>query len=148
MENATKALIIAGAILISIVIISLGIMVVNNARQQVSKGKLTKEEISAFNQQWESYCGENVSAGDVRNMVSAVITSNGAESNDNSNRWVDIQGSDTSGSFSVSTAPLSAQPELNDQLTTKRSNTTYTVQAGYDPATGLIVCMGYWANDQ
>jgi len=148
MENATKALIIAGAILISIVIISLGIMVVNNARGQVGKSNLSKEEISAFNQQWESYVGENVSASDVRNMISAVITSNGSEENDNSNRFITVVGGDDVSETEPNTAIVLSNPgsDVTAHLTTKRSNTTYTVKAGYDSRTGLIVGLSYQAN--
>ena len=37
MENASKALIIAGAILLAILLISLGIMIFNQAHMRVSK---------------------------------------------------------------------------------------------------------------
>ena len=57
MENASKALIIAGAILLSILIISLGIMVYNNAKNTVGSSNLDKQEIQTFNSQWEQYEG-------------------------------------------------------------------------------------------
>ena len=58
MENASKALIIAGAILLAIIIISLGIMVVNNARNQIGGANLNAQEVQAFNSNWESYIGD------------------------------------------------------------------------------------------
>lgn len=42
MENASKALIIAGAILLSVLIISLGIMVYNNAKNTVGSANLSQ----------------------------------------------------------------------------------------------------------
>ena len=77
MENATKALIIAGAILISIVIISLGIMVVNNARNQVGSSNLDKQTMDSFNSEWEGYVGQNKTSSDVRSLCSAAITKYG-----------------------------------------------------------------------
>ena len=49
MENASKALIIAGAILLAIVIISLGLIVVNNTRNVTDNTNLSEQEIQAFN---------------------------------------------------------------------------------------------------
>ena len=65
MENASKALIIAGAILLSILIISLGIMVYNNAKNTVGSSNLDKQEIQTFNSQWEQYEGSNKTASEV-----------------------------------------------------------------------------------
>ena len=45
MENASKALIIAGAILLAIVIISLGLIVVNNVRNVTDNTNLSEQEI-------------------------------------------------------------------------------------------------------
>ena len=76
MENASKALIIAGAILLSILIISLGIMVYNNAKNTVGSASLDKQEIETFNSQWQTYVGSNKTASEVYSMMSAVVASN------------------------------------------------------------------------
>ncbi len=57
MENASKALIIAGAILLSILIISLGIMVYNNAKGAVTDANLDAETAQTFNAKWTPYKG-------------------------------------------------------------------------------------------
>ena len=49
MENASKALIIAGAILLAIIIISLGLMVTNQAKEQVGNANLSAQQIQTFN---------------------------------------------------------------------------------------------------
>ena len=51
MENASKALIIAGAILLAILIISLGIMIYNQASGVVNNNSMSQVDISSFNQQ-------------------------------------------------------------------------------------------------
>ena len=59
MENASKALIIAGAILLSILIIAIGIYVYNQANStiQSSMSSMNTQEREAFNNQFTSYQG-------------------------------------------------------------------------------------------
>ncbi len=78
MENASKALIIAGAILISILLISVGIMVMNSANSLVDEGASTMDQqaIQAFNAPFIQYAG--VQRGStVRSLMQSVISSNG-----------------------------------------------------------------------
>ena len=49
MENASKALIIAGAILLSILIIALGIFVFNQAKNATNTDSLEDMNVSTFN---------------------------------------------------------------------------------------------------
>jgi hypothetical protein len=76
MENASKTLIIAGAILISILIISLGVLVYNQAQGTVSRANLNSQEAQTQNGQFESYFGTDVTANDVRQLLSLVRTNN------------------------------------------------------------------------
>lgn len=76
MENASKALIIAGAILISILIISLGVLVYNQASSTVNKANLNSQEAQAQNSKFESYFGTDVTATEVKNLLSEVRTNN------------------------------------------------------------------------
>ena len=59
MENASKALIIAGAILISILLISIGIILINSGRDVTETGKtaMQSQRIQAFNAQFLPYEG-------------------------------------------------------------------------------------------
>lgn len=83
MENASKALIIAGAILLSILIISLGIMIYNNASGVVKNSSMNQVEIQQFNQQFTQYEGKNVRGATVISMAQAVLANNmSADSND------------------------------------------------------------------
>ena len=78
MENASKALIIAGAILLSILLISLGIMVYNNAKGTVNEANLDSEATQTFNSKFTQYTGSNKSASDVNALVNAVNANNAA----------------------------------------------------------------------
>ena len=57
MENASKALIIAGAILLSILLISLGIMIFNTAQDTTKNSGMTQAQVSAFNNKFSKYEG-------------------------------------------------------------------------------------------
>ncbi len=76
MENASKALIIAGAILLSILLISLGIMIYNQASGVVNNNSMTEVEVSTFNQKFEQYFGEHVRGANVNALISAVNNNN------------------------------------------------------------------------
>lgn len=121
MENASKALIIAGAILLSILIISLGIMVYNNSKNTVGSANLSKQEIATFNSEWESYRGANKTAGEVSTMIGAVIASNAAERNNGGGRIIKIN--------EVEPGAIPAQIP---------STSTYIISLTYDNASGLV----------
>ena len=77
MENASKALIIAGAILLAIVIISLGLIVVNNSRNAVDSANMNEQEIQTFNSKFTSYEGTKTGT-QVKALIQVVIASNQA----------------------------------------------------------------------
>ena len=76
MENASKALVIAGAILISILIIGLGVFIYNGASKTVKQANLNSQEAQAQNTQFEAYFGDHVSATQVKQLLSLVRSNN------------------------------------------------------------------------
>ena len=79
MENASKALIIAGAILLAILIISLGIVVYNQASDTISGINMDQQQIETFNNKFTQYQGEKVTAAQVNALRQLVISINGSE---------------------------------------------------------------------
>lgn len=75
MENASKALIIAGAILLAILLISLGIFIFNQAQDTVNNSGMTEAEISSFNNKFLKYEGTQKGSV-VKSAVNEVIASN------------------------------------------------------------------------
>ena len=72
MENATKALIIAAAILIAIVLISLGVFVLGQGTTMVQENSdMTATQVTAYNTEWEAYLG-NISGSKVKQLINAV----------------------------------------------------------------------------
>ena len=65
MENASKALIIAGAILLAILLISLGIMIFNQAQDTVNNSGMTQAEITTFNNKFLKYEGTQKGSNEV-----------------------------------------------------------------------------------
>ncbi len=78
MENASKALIIAGAILLAILLISLGILIFSQAQDTVNNSGMSQAEITAFNNKFLKY--EGTQKGSVaKSLVNEVIASNADE---------------------------------------------------------------------
>jgi hypothetical protein len=78
MENATKALIIAGAIIIAIVLISLGVWVLDMGSSSVTDAgsKIDQNMVKSFNQDIERYVGNNVRGSTIRSLWSTLNTIN------------------------------------------------------------------------
>ncbi len=76
MENASKALVIAGAILISILLIGLGVYVYTIASDTITQADLSGPAAQAQNSQFTSYFGDRVSAASVKNLMSAIRSNN------------------------------------------------------------------------
>ncbi len=91
MENASKALIIAGAILLAILLISLGIFIFSQAQDTVNNSGMTQTEITSFNSKFLKY--EGVRKGSVvKSMINEVIASNSDDNN--ASRKVTVNGVD------------------------------------------------------
>ena len=132
MENASKALIIAGAILLAILLISLGIMIYQQASAQVNSAGMSDAELSAFNQKWTKYQGKQKGTM-VRSLVQEVIANNNGDESA-SGRQIEIAAA--TGSTSVVT--LATGTGKQPAYATNFSNTgIYTVDVIYD-STGRI----------
>ena len=81
MENASKALIIAGAILLAILIISLGILIFSQAQDTINSVNMDEQEIMAFNNKFTPYIGENKRGSEVNALAQAVLSNNQSAEN-------------------------------------------------------------------
>ena len=123
MENASKALIIAGAILLSILIISLGIMIFNSAKGAANTDQLQGVEISSFNEQFTQYEGEKVRGAQVNSLISQIRNNNVT----NEDRQVTL-------SFGSVNEAIGASSDVPKASTGK----VYKVSCAMDPDTGLV----------
>ena len=80
MENASKALIIAGAILISILLISIGIILINSGRDITETGTsgMNSQKIQTFNSQFTAYEGKR-KGSEIRSIFNTVNASNATD---------------------------------------------------------------------
>ena len=148
MENASKALIIAGAILISIVIITLGVMIVNNVTDTINKNaNLSAQEVAQYNAEFLSYEGRRTGS-QVRALLNTISSHNRSTWQDDNSRIVIVQDTeitdpnhcDVNATWGITTTD--GGNSLNDNvqtiLTNVRSGFTYNVSFGYDSHSGLI----------
>lgn len=83
MENASKALIIAGAILVSILLISVGVLVMQSMNPMTEQAQSQTEGmgIKTFNAQFTGYEGEGRTAAQIRALISDVKANNAVNDN-------------------------------------------------------------------
>lgn len=119
MENASKALIIAGAILISILIISLGIVVFNKfGGKAKDAANMDEQEISNFNSKITPYIGNNISGSQVNALIQYIISVNtSAVNNKDLTKSVKI-------TFPVTTSTGSV---TKNTIEAKNDNGTFTI---------------------
>lgn len=121
MENASKALIIAGAILLAILLITLGIYIFQQAQSTVNNSGMSQAEIQTFNSQFTKYEGTKIKGSSVKSLIQEVNVNN---SQDESNEHqIIITGGVAKASASGSSTG-SNQYLTNDVKNTK----TYTVK--------------------
>ena len=122
MENASKALLLAAAILIAIILISLGVYIVNQGSEVVGQGGQALDEVSiqTFNGKFDIYEG-TITGSKVKQLIKTVNTSN--TSNPNQLVIINLDGK-----------PLN---EVKDGKATTASTSGLGTQAKYEVTTEL-----------
>ena len=122
MENASKALIIAGAILLAILLISLGIIIFSQAQDTINNSGMSQAELQTYNSQFLKYEGSQKGTV-VKSMIQEVLAVNNNGSSVDKIK-VMYGGAD----LAASTNPTSGID----------SSKTYTVTLEYDSSTGRV----------
>ena len=134
MENASKALIIAGAILLAILIISLGIMIYQQASGVVNNNAMSEVDINSFNQKFIQYTGTNVRGAQVNALLNQIQTNNITYQDDSSRQvTVTVEG----GTSWNGTAP-SGNLVGTGSFAKANTGATYNVDYTINSKTGLI----------
>lgn len=78
MENATKALLIAGSVLIAILLIAMGVKIFNSTSGTTEAAQSTMDAtaIATFNNKFLQYIGDNKSKTQVISVANAIIANN------------------------------------------------------------------------
>ena len=139
MENASKALIIAGAILLSNLIIGLGMYIYTQASGAMKGANLDPQAVAAYNSEFENYEGTR-SGTEVRALLDTVRAHNNAKTDDPSLN-IAVQNSSAASVTAAPTAVVTAAT-VNALKQTINAGKTYTVDFGYDANSGYIVAVG------
>lgn len=126
MENASKALIIAGAILISILLIGIGMFLYNAAQEPITSAQdqMSQQALRQFNQKFEKYGGSQ-KGSTVRSMISEVIASNAQETKNATGRTITVNSKSTANDIAG----------LADSINNLKS---YTVKVQFNETTGAV----------
>ena len=91
MENASKALIIAGAILLSILIIAIGMYIYTSSHNSISEAgsQISEQEKTSFNQQWNTYEGAQ-GGNNVKALLQKIIANCNTNAQEDQ-RLVDVE---------------------------------------------------------
>lgn len=127
MENATKALLIAAAILIAIVLVSIGVFVLRQGQDAMSAADMSEAEKLAFNSKFESYGGQQ-RGSQVNALVERVITSNRQQTSG------DVEGAIVTVSGVINVTEAAPTTKSGDIKTAQY----YNVKINKSPATGLV----------
>lgn len=78
MENASKALLIAGGVLLAVLVLSLfGLLLSNISSNQMAQEKIKQaEQLKEFNQQWEAYNKKTLYGTDIITVMNKAIENN------------------------------------------------------------------------
>ena len=117
MENASKALIIAGSILVSILLISIGVFIINSIgdTQANMEDAMGTQAIETFNSTYTAYIGQQ-SGSNVKTLLNKVSTNN---SKGNVAHPIDIKG--TVGEAAGDGATGSAISEITANIITTKT---------------------------
>lgn len=134
MENASKALIIAGAILLSILIIGLGMFIYQQAAGAMDGANLDPQKVSAFNSPFEQYEG-TVSGTQARALYTLIRTHNNGNVDDTTLQVsLTIDGND----FEPGATQAASDAAIVLPANTLKAGKTYNVTFATDPNSGFI----------
>ena len=148
MENASKALIIAGAILLSILIIGLGMFIYQQAAGAIGNTGIDAQKVAAYNNPFTQY--EGIQKGTTVRQLCNNIVAHNTSATDSSEFITVIMGEADAGDAADENA---AAADVNANINTNVKNKiqvgrTYKVSYATDPKTGYIVVIGIVLNNQ
>lgn len=78
MENSSKALLISGAVMLTLIVLTISLRILTPVRESSEKidNTTSTSAITIFNSQFEQYVGDSISGARIRNLINTVIVSN------------------------------------------------------------------------
>ena len=134
MENATKALLIAAAVLVAILLISLGVGVFNSAQEQMGNADLSEYQIQQHNDKFNRYIGENKTGSEVNTLLKTVFNHNNNQADTDTCVKVDLLKSDGT---SVEKALIKSENSIGEYEKVSTA-AKFTVKVGKTSSGNLI----------
>lgn len=135
MENASKALIIAGAILLSILIIGLGMFIYQQAAGAMGGANLDPQKANAYNQEFINYAG-TITGANARSLYNVIASHNRTYTDDYSQQ-VTLTIADTDLDESTLFEPEAA---VTMPTNTLKAGQTYHVTFQYNKSGYITKC--------
>ncbi len=128
MENASKALLIAGSILIVILIIGVGMLVYQSTQGLIGEGlsQMSSQEKDLFNQKFEKFAGTRVNGSNVRALISTVKNNNNQLEDEKDPKYVQCTYDNPNEINTARTYTVTITDEDNDGLVDKIDIQLYT----------------------
>lgn len=146
MENASKALIIAGAILLSILIIGLAMFIYNSATETLDKSvsRMSEQEKQTHNQRFQKFAGAARSGSDVKSLVNEIIQNYSTQVSDGELMRSPEVIYSTRGSAPRTVVELGKELSntnanaFNDLMADIKTTRTYNVVVGVNASAGIV----------
>ena len=134
MENVSKALIIAGAILLAILIIGLGMFVYTQASGVMDQINMDSQAVSAYNETFQQYEG-TVSGAEAKSLYNAIRDHNRTNIDDYTRQITLTIGGTEFAADATQEVPTAA---VTMPANTLKNGSTYGVTFAVDPNSGYI----------
>lgn len=134
MENASKALLIAGGILLAMLVTGLLILLSNNMSTigQAQEDKLAAEQLAAFNQQYAAYNKKLLYGTEVITVMNKAIQDNKNSNRDITGIFIDVEINVVQGyATTIVETTMGLNGEIKEKITTRgddwKKDTTYNL---------------------
>lgn len=139
MENASKALIIAGSILVTILVISLGVVTFRRMSEPIQNDStLTEAQVRAFNEKITPNIGEHVSGTKVNVLINHIFAVNNSKEYEGVKVTFPVKNSEGTGNATNILFKDGTFKENNLSKKVETSGAYYRVTCSYNNNTGMI----------
>lgn len=141
MENASKALIIAGAILLAILIIGLGMFIYNQAADTLDGAQLDGQKVDSYNREFLQYEGTK-QGSQVKTLLNNIKAHN--RKAEDASQVIIATEEEYESNAKVSAPSEESKEDVDDGISGIKilSAKTYNITFAYDPDSGYVTAVG------
>ena len=141
MENASKALIIAGAILLAILIIGLGMFIYNQAADTLDGAQLDGQKVDSYNREFLQYEGTK-QGSQVKTLLNNIKAHN--RHAEDASQVIIATEEEYESNAKVSAPSQESKEDVDDGISGIKilSAKTYNITFAYDPDSGYVTAVG------